>query len=208
MLQALADEPNPATNIREPRKALDLHIADSLVGLALPDVRGAQRIADIGSGVGFPGLALATALPDATVELVESSRRKCSAIDRLIAASGLSNARSVPVRAEALAAEVGRGAYDLVTARALASLPVLVEYAAPLLRVGGALVAWKGARNGEEERAGDRAAEQVGLTPGEASRVKPFPGAHSRHLHVFVKRAPTPERYPRRPGMAAKRPLA
>jgi 16S rRNA (guanine527-N7)-methyltransferase len=93
-------------------------------------------------------------------------------------------------------------------ARAVAPLPVLVEYAAPLLRVGGTFVAWKGAREPDVERAGEEAAAQVGLRLGEILKVTPFEGAHSRHLHVFEKTGPTPERFPRRPGMAAKRPLA
>lgn len=208
LLEALAAEPDPPTTVRDPSAAVEGHVADSLVALELGGVRRAARIADIGSGAGFPGLVLAVALPGAAVELVESSRRKCELIDRLIVAAGMVNARSVPLRVEELAAGDERGAYDLVTARALASLPVLVEYAAPLLRAGGALVAWKGARDRDEERAGDRAAEQVGLSHGEVTAVEPFPGAHSRHLHVFVKREATPDRFPRRPGMAAKRPLA
>jgi 16S rRNA (guanine527-N7)-methyltransferase len=92
-------------------------------------------------------------------------------------------------------------------ARAVAALPVLVEYAAPLLREGGVLVAWKGVRSREEEAAGARAAAEVGLEPEEALRVEPFEGARDRHLHVFRKIAPTPERFPRRAGMAVKRPL-
>ena len=92
------------------------------------------RIADLGSGAGFPGLPLAIALPDSRVDLVESARRKCAVIDRLAAAAGVENARSLPLRVEELAAGDGRSAYDAVTARALAPLPVLVEYAAPLLR--------------------------------------------------------------------------
>ena len=84
---------------------------------------------------------------------------------------------------------------------------MLVEYAAPLLREGGVLVAWKGARSEEEERAGARAAERLGMGAGEVRRVVPFAGARNRHLHVFRKEAPTPDGFPRRPGMARKRPL-
>jgi 16S rRNA (guanine527-N7)-methyltransferase len=100
-----------------------------------------------------------------------------------------------------------RDAFDLVTARAVASLPVLVEYAAPLLRLGGQLVAWKGARDEAEELGGEAAGRAVGLSPVRVGRVSPFPGAHSRHLHFYAKTAPTPARFPRRPGMARKRPL-
>ena len=105
------------------------------------------------------------------------------------------------------AAGGGAAAYDAVLVRAVAALPVLVEYAAPLLRIRGVLVAWKGARNPAEEDAGRAAAEQLGLVADEVLRVEPFEGARDRHLHVYRKVAPTPSRFPRRPGMAVKRPL-
>ena len=101
----------------------------------------------------------------------------------------------------------GREAYDAVTARALAPLAVLVEYAAPLLRVGGVLVAWKGARDAAAEAAGARAAERLRMAVRGVERVVPFEGARDRHLHVFEKVGATPEGFPRRPGMARKRPL-
>jgi 16S rRNA (guanine527-N7)-methyltransferase len=94
-----------------------------------------------------------------------------------------------------------------VTARAVAGLPVLVEYAAPLLRLSGMLVAWKGARDPAEEELGRAAADEVGLALADVLRVEPFEGARNRHLHLYRKVAPTPGRFPRRPGMAAKRPL-
>jgi 16S rRNA (guanine527-N7)-methyltransferase len=109
----------------------------------------------------------------------------------------------LPCRAEEV-----RDSFDLVTARAVAPLAVLVEYAAPLLVDGGQLVAWKGARDGAEELGGEEAGRVVGLSLDRVEPVEPFPGAHSRHLHFYVKTAPTPDRFPRRPGMARKRPLA
>ena len=82
-----------------------------------------------------------------------------------------------------------------------------MEYAAPLLRIGGGVVAWKGARDAAEEKAGARASVQLGMEPARVLAVEPFEGARNRHLHVFTKVEPTPERFPRRPGMARKRPL-
>ena len=128
-------------------------------------------------------------------------------IERLAAAAGIGNARAVVARAEEWAAAEGRDAYDAVTARAVAPLAVLAEYAAPLLRRGGVLVAWKGAREQAEERAGAEAAAELGLEPREVLRVEPFAGTRHRHLHVYVKVAETPVRFPRRAGMARKRPL-
>jgi 16S rRNA (guanine527-N7)-methyltransferase len=207
LLDALARAPNAPTTISEPAEALDWHIADSLSGLKSAHLGNARRIADLGAGAGFPGLALAVALPEAQVDLIESTRRKCEVIAALAAATGLSNARAIPARAEEWAALEGAGAYDVVTARALASLPVLVEYAAPLLEAGGVLVAWKGARDPKEERAGAVAADLVGMRPVEVIGVRPFRGSRERALHVYTKEKPTPERFPRRPGMATKRPL-
>ncbi len=95
-----------------------------------------------------------------------------------------------------------------MTARALAPLAVLAEYArAAAARRRGAR-GWKGARDEDEESAGAAAAATLGLEPLKSSRARPFEGARDRHLHVFRKRRPTPERFPRRPGMAGKRPLA
>ena len=207
LLDALADEPDPPTTMRAAKDALDVHLADSLSGLEIPEIRRATSIADIGSGAGFPGLALAIALPAARVDLIESAARKCAVIERLATAAGAGRARAVPVRAEEWAASEGREAYDAVTARAVAPLAVLCEYAAPLLRLGGVLVAWKGRRDAEEDEAAARAAAELGMELGRVMAVEPFPAAHSRHLHVVVKSAPTPERFPRRPGMASKRPL-
>jgi 16S rRNA (guanine527-N7)-methyltransferase len=171
------------------------------------ELRTAGAIADVGSGAGFPGLVLAAALPRARVDLLESAGRKCAVITRLAAAARIGNAHPQPVRAEDWARDHGE-AYDAVTARAVAPLAVLEEYAAPLLREGGVLVAWKGARDGAEEAAGAAAAAALGMELEEVRRVVPFEGARNRHLHVVRKAAPTPARFPRRAGMARKHPLA
>jgi 16S rRNA (guanine527-N7)-methyltransferase len=208
LLEALAAEPDPPTTVREAGKALDIHIADSLSALELAAVRTAARVADIGAGAGFPGLVLAAALPEVQVDLIESTRRKCEVIDRLAASADLdSRARGIPARAEEWAATEGETAYEVVTARALAPLAVLCEYAAPLLRVGGSLVAWKGARDADEEAAGERAATQLGLVTREVIATTPYSGSQHRHLHVYSKVSDTPPGYPRRAGRAARKPL-
>lgn len=208
LLRALEREADPPTTVSDPERALTVHVADSLSGLEAEPLRQAGRIADIGAGAGFPGLALAIALPGATVDLVESARRKCEVIDRLAAAAELTNARAVCARAEELGRGTARESYEVVTARALAALPVVAEYAAPLLVRGGALVAWRGARDGGEEARAAQAAEALGLAPAEVLAVRPYEGVRDHHLHVYLKVGDTPERFPRRPGMARKRPLA
>jgi 16S rRNA (guanine527-N7)-methyltransferase len=211
LLSALETEPDPPTTIRRAEEAVTGHVADSLSALELEELRGARRIADVGSGAGFPGLALAIALTEAQVYLLESQGRKTAVIDRLRQAADVTNARSVTARVEEWARNPpplgGREAYDAVTARAVAPLAVLAEYASPLLRESGVLVAWKGARDASEEAAASKAADKLGMQLREVLRVQPFAGARERHLHVLAKAAATPEGFPRRPGMARKRPL-
>jgi 16S rRNA (guanine527-N7)-methyltransferase len=209
LLEALASEPGPPTTVRDPAEALDGHVADSLAGLEVPQLRSARRIVDLGAGAGFPGLVLAAALPSAQVDLVESTGRKCEVIRRLAASAGLQDrASALPVRAEDHARGAGKGAYDAATARALAPLPVICEYAAPLLRTGGVVIAWKGARRPDEEAAGSRAASKLGLSDAQVVPVSPFSGTQNRHLYVYSKISDTPPAYPRRSGVARKRPIA
>jgi 16S rRNA (guanine527-N7)-methyltransferase len=208
LLHALAAEPDPHTTVSDPAQAVDQHVADSLSALVVDALRDADSVVDIGSGAGFPGLALAIALPGTQFDLIESASRKCAVIGRLSGAADVQNARPVPVRAEEWAAAEGAGRYDVATARAVAPLAVLVEYAAPLLVPGGTLIAWKGARNDAEEAAGTRAAEIVGLRATEVLKVTPFAGTRDLNLHLYLKHRETPDRFPRRPGAAAKRPLA
>ena len=205
LLDLVAAEPSSITTVREAGAAAEVHVADSLSGLAVGPLRAATAIADLGSGGGFPGLVLAAALPQAAVALVESVGRKAEFLDRAATVMGLTNVRAVNARAEAWPAGIGR--FDAVTARALAPLGVVLEYAAPLLRPGGVAVAWKGFRNPEEEAAGDAAAAELGLVRDRIVVAEGLRHARERHLYVYVKVAPTPSRYPRRPGMARKRPI-
>ena len=205
VLGLVATEPAAITTVRDPAEGVDAHVADSLAALDLPAVRAARRVADLGSGGGFPGLALAIALPAAHVALVESVERKCAFLAGAVRELGLANAEVVHGRAEAW--PEGIGSHDLAVARALAPLPVLVEYAAPLLELGGALVAWKGRPDAAEEADGAAAAVALGMSAPEAIAVEPFAGARDRHLYLTSKVSPTPCRYPRRTGMARKRPI-
>jgi 16S rRNA (guanine527-N7)-methyltransferase len=205
LLDRVAAEPSSITAVRDPAAGVDVHVADSLVALDLPAVRGARRIADLGSGGGFPGLALAIALPAAQVALVESVRRKCMFLAATAADLALANVEVVNARAEAW--EAGLGVHDLVAARALAPLPVVVEYAAPLLAPGGVLVAWKGRLEPNERADGCAAAVAVGMSEPDAIAVEPFAGARNRYLYLSLKVSATPSGFPRRPGIARKRPL-
>lgn len=215
------------SSVTEPAAAWDVHVADSLSALELEEVREAGAIADIGSGGGFPGVALAAALPGARVDLIESVGRKCEFMRGALEAAGIANARVINARAEDWAAEPdaavpdgdepdaaedppaagGAGAYEVVTARAVGPLVTLAEFASPLLRQGGLLVAWKGVRDPEDEDRVAAAAADLAMTPEQVLAVQPFPASRDRHLHLLRKTGPTPEGLPRRPGIARKRPL-
>lgn len=205
MLRSLAADEHAPTSVRDPARAEQVHVADSLAALEIEQVVRARTLADIGSGAGFPGLPLAVALPAAEVSLVESQGRKCAFLERVCVEAGIVNASVVCARAEEWEAGLERN--DVVLARAVASQAVVLEYAAPLLRVGGSLIDWRGRRVPEEEERADRAAEILGLRREEVLRTPPVEGATEHHLHTFTKLGATPARFPRRAGMARKRPL-
>ena len=184
LLALVAEDPAAATTVRDPAVAVDAHVADALVALELAPASAARRVADLGTGAGFPGLVLAAALPAAEVALVESNRRKCEFLARAAAEMRLDNVLVVPARAESWSD--GLATRDLVTARAVAPLAVLVEYAAPLLVAGGALLAWKGARDEREEADGAAAAAATGLEPADVLAVHPWAEAERLHLHLYV----------------------
>jgi 16S rRNA (guanine527-N7)-methyltransferase len=205
LLELVRDSPHSLTSVRDPIEAVEAHVADSLTGLSVPELRAAERLADIGSGAGFPGLVLAAALPGSHISLVESVGKKAAFTADAAEQIGLENVEAVPLRAEEWTAAAGE--LDVVTARALAPLAVLLEYAAPLLGMNGLLVAWKGRRDEREEAAAANAAELLGLATPAAVEVA-REGAESRHLYLSRKVRPTPAGFPRRAGMPRKRPLA
>jgi 16S rRNA (guanine527-N7)-methyltransferase len=201
----LADDEHAPSSVRAGPEAVEVHVADSLSALQVPAVAGSNGIADIGSGAGFPGLPIAVALPSSHVWLVESQARRCAFLRRVCRMASIANADVVCARAERWAD--GLGASDAVLARALGPPPVVLEYAAPLLRIGGVLVDWRTDLDADATALASRAAGQLGLEPAGIKKVQPFEGASPRRLYLYLKVRATPERFPRRPGMARKRPL-
>jgi 16S rRNA (guanine527-N7)-methyltransferase len=177
------------TSIRERAEARRVHVEDSLAALPLLESL-AGPIVDVGSGGGSPGLPLAAALPDREVTLLESNRRKAHFLEEV--AAGFPNVQVVWGRAEEQELE----RFGVAVAKALAPPPVAAEWCLPLVRVGGAAILWVGP-TADIDAAG-RAAARLGAAA---------PEAHSG-LIVFRKVAPTPPGFPRRPGVARKRPLA
>lgn len=207
LLRALADDTEAPTTVMDPLAAVDVHVADSLSGLQVPQLRLSSPLVDIGSGAGFPGLALAIALPDSRFDLLESSNRKCRFLERMIRATTVENARVVCSRAEQWGGGAGAARYSGATARAVGSLGMLVEYAAPLLQRGGLLAAWKGRPDPDEVRRGEAVAALLNMRPRGVQAVDPFPGSGDRSIHLYEKVGELPPGFPRRPGMAKKRPL-
>ncbi|HEU4461821.1 MAG TPA: 16S rRNA (guanine(527)-N(7))-methyltransferase RsmG [Solirubrobacterales bacterium] len=205
VLMLLAEERASVSSVVDGR-ARQVHVVDSLTGLEIPELREAERIADVGAGAGFPGLVLAVALPAAQIDLVESVGRKCEFMRRAIAAAEIPNANVLNTRSEDLASSQGREAYDAVTARAVGRLSTLAELASPLLKPNGVLVAWKGRRDEEEEQQLQNAAESLAMRPAQILDVGNRAGSEHRHLHVIRKTDPTPANLPRNPGIAKKRP--
>lgn len=205
VLGLLAEEQASVSSVVDER-AWQVHVADSLTGLEVEELRSARRIADVGAGAGFPGLVLAVALPQAQVDLVESVGRKCEFMRQAAKAAGIVNARVLNARSEDLASKDGREAYDAVTARAVGRLSTLAELASPLLKLNGVLIAWKGKRDFEEEAQLAHAAADLAMEPAEVLDVGDRAGSHHRHLHVIRKSGPTPANLPRKPGIAKKRP--
>ena len=173
-----------------------MHVDDALAAASLLE-RG--PVVDVGSGGGSPGIPLALARPDLEFHLLEARAKKCAFLER--AARELPNVSVVCARAEEHARGTGRDAYGAAVARALAPAPVAVEWCLPLVAVGGLAVL----HTGEPD---PRAGAVAGKLGGGEPRVLPVPGTERRHLLVFRKLAPTPPGFPRRPGIAKKRPLA
>lgn len=205
VLELLAAERASVSSVVDER-AWKVHVVDSLTGLEVAELAGAGRIADVGAGAGFPGLALAVALPAAEVDLIESVSRKCAFMRRVAKAAAIANASVLDTRSEEHAAAGGRESYDVVTARAVGRLSTLAELASPLLKPNGVLVAWKGKRDEEEEAQLASASEELAMSPESILDVGDRAGSQHRHLHVIRKSGPTPASLPRRPGMAKKRP--
>lgn len=195
------------SGIRDPEMLEDRHLLDSLSLLTVPALETARVVADIGSGGGLPAVVLALARPALRVTAIESVGKKCRFIEQACRSLGVENVQVQCVRAEDMGRAQGRGAFDAVVVRAVSALPVLAELGLPLLRVGGSLIAMKGALSSEERLQGERALAILGGGRLEGGRVESFPGAENRWLYVARKDRATPPAYPRRPGVPQKDPL-
>ena len=212
--QRLLAEGNQRANltaITEPEAVQVRHFVDSLTAvLAFDDWRDGLRVVDLGTGAGFPGVPLKIVFTGIRLTLVESVAKKTAFLDVLVAGLELDDVEVVTMRAEELARMPGyRGQFDVALARGVAPMPVLLEYALPLCKGHGTLIAWKG-KDGpvEAEAAGNALAELGGRIAGVRSMnafAPPLPP--DRCLISVEKVRRTPGKYPRRVGVPAKQPL-
>ena len=179
------------TSIRDPAEARRVHVEDALVAA---DLLGAGPVVDVGSGGGSPGIPLAAVRPDLEFHLLESTRKKCSFLREVT--TDFPNVEVVCARAEEHAAGAGREFYGAAVSRALAPPPIAAEWCLPLVAVGGTAILFVGPTADADAVA--RAAAKLG------SEEPTAVGG----LLVLRKVAPTPAGFPRRPGLARKRPLA
>jgi 16S rRNA (guanine527-N7)-methyltransferase len=206
---------NAHTNLTAITAPADVRVRHFLDSLSLAPwlhtdgaVPAGLRVADVGTGAGFPGLPLKIAYPQIALTLIEATGKKTRFLEHTVGLLGLAGVHVVHARAE----EAGhmpalRAAFDVVTARAVARLPVLLEYLLPLARVGGLCIALKGHTAFAEAESSTRALHMLG---GEQVAIDPvaLPGVEEPHYLVVVRKtAPTPPLYPRTPGTPSQKPL-
>lgn len=209
-LQELADwnQRINLTAIKNPDEVRTKHFLDSVSCLKVMRGTAMQRVIDVGSGAGFPGLPLKIVLPDIDLALVEATQKKAAFLTHMVEVLELSDVTVVAKRAE----EVGqmaqhRAGYDWAIGRAVASMPALAEYLLPLVRVGGFMLAQKGASAAHDAEDAALAFEILGGRLAEVVAVD-LPGMEgTRYLVVVEKIKDSPAQYPRRAGMPTKRPL-
>jgi len=195
------------TTVRSESGIVNLHFRDSLNLINEPAFQAATEIVDVGSGAGFPGLPLAIAAPKKKFTLIESVSRKCEFIATAASDLGLKNVTVLNSRAEDAGRSSLRDHFDLALARAVGPFAVVIEYVMPLIRPDGSALLQRGAREDGDEETATAVAALLGGRLESFKSVRPYPEAANLHLWVFTKTSPTPDRFPRRPGMAKKRPL-
>ena len=206
---ALYDRAN-VIGTRDLERILLDHVLDSLSCFLHAPLFRARRLADVGSGGGLPGIPIKIIRPDLATTLVESNGKKARFLQHAVDGLDLKGVEVANTRVEDLGRTLAhRRAYDVVTCRAVARLSMVAEYCVPLLETGGCAIAMKGRLEPEEFAEGKRAVAELGAKVAATTRVPMLPevGEKERHLVILEKFTETPARYPRRPGIVAKRPL-
>jgi 16S rRNA (guanine527-N7)-methyltransferase len=190
------------TAITEPTAVAKLHLLDSLTLLLAADLKG-KTLIDVGCGAGFPGVPAAIACPEAKVTLLDSLGKRMHWLESILPQLGV-RAKCITARAEEAVAD-HREQFDYATSRAVARLNILLELTAPYVRVGGAVLALKGAAAREELTEAESAVKKLGL---KVEKIHDFPIDGAQHSIVVLRKiAPTPSRYPRRFAKIKQAPL-
>ena len=190
------------TAITEPEAVAKLHLLDSLTVLATADLRG-KKLIDVGCGAGFPGVPTAIACPEAEITLLDSLGKRVKWLESILPQLGV-KAECITARAEEAVAD-RRERYDYATSRAVARLNILLELTAPYVKVGGAVLAMKGALAKEELAEAQSAIKKLGL---KLEAVKEYPIDGTAHAVIVLRKvAPTPKQYPRRYAKIKQAPL-
>ena len=190
------------TAITEPSQVAKLHLLDSLTVAKTVDLKG-KRVIDVGCGAGFPGVPVQIACPEAKVTLLDSLGKRMAWLEQILPQLGV-NAQCVTARAEEYAAK-HRESYDYATSRAVARLNILLELTAPFVKVGGAVLAMKGAAAREELEEAKNAIAKLGL---KLETVADYPMDGTAHTVLVLRKVkPTPTQYPRRFAKIKQSPL-
>lgn len=193
------------TSIIEPKEVIVKHFIDSL---ALAKYLSGSLLADIGTGAGFPGIPLKIFKPDLEVVLVDSLAKRLSFLQEVISQLDLAGINILHARAEEFGRKPNyRENFDNVTARAVARLPVLLEYTVPLLKIKGFFLAAKGTQVDEEIAESKKALEVLGARVKNVERFNLGLEAEHRAVVVIEKLKPSPQDYPRKAGIPEKKPL-
>ena len=194
------------TAIKNPGEFVIKHFFDSFPAAMLPEFRNADTIIDVGTGGGFPGVPLAALCPEKKFVLADSLAKRLRVIDAVAIESGITNITTVHGRAEDLGRNPDyRETFDVCVSRAVASLPVLLEYCLPFVKVGGTFIAYKGPEAEEEIKISSVALKKLG---GKIDRVvDESDGTYNHNLIVITKSSSTPKAYPRKAGTPSKTPL-
>ena len=188
------------------RHFLDSLTIFSVLGISRPHEH--LNILDVGAGAGLPGIPLKIAVPEIKLTLVEATGKKARFLDRVINVLGLKNVEVVTGRAEVLAHNIDyRAGFNFVISRAVASLATLVELTLPFCHTGGTVIAPKKGDVGKEVEEALKAIDTLGGSLRGVRRVELDDLIDDRYLVVIDKVSPTPDRYPRRPGIPEKRPI-
>ena len=191
------------TAITAPDQVAKLHLLDSLSVLRCADLKG-KTLIDVGCGAGFPGVPVAIACPEAKITLLDSLAKRMNWLETVLPELDIRNARCLTARAEEAVA-IRREKFDFATSRAVARLNILLELTAPYVRVGGAVLALKGAAAREELAEAKNAISKLGL---KVEDVKEFPVDGAMHAVIVLRKVhPTPPQYPRRFAKIKQAPL-